>query len=121
MNGVHVTRDATGASIAHDCEPVITVRLELGEHAGTFSDREIVDRYHQRMCALGAALVASPQLRWDDTHRRWFPRSRTVRCVVETNVDAPTVVVDEVELTVAELGAMLADHGAQICLVFLDD
>ncbi len=121
MNGVRVTRDATGALIAHDCEPVLTVRLELGEHAGSFSDQEIVDCYNQRMCALGAVLVASPQLRWDDVYCRWVPRGRAIRCVVEASADAPTVVVDEVELTIPELTAMLASHGAPICLMFLDD
>ncbi len=121
MNGVRVTRDGTAALIAHDCEPVLTVRIELGAQAQTLTDQDILDRYNQRLYALGAALVASPQLRWDDAAGRWTPRGHAIRCVVEAAIDEPTVLVDEVELTVAELGAMLVRHGAQICLVFLDE
>jgi hypothetical protein len=118
---VRVTRDASGAVIANDCEPIVTVRLELGAHAGTFSEREIVDCYNRKLCALGADLAGSPQLRWDEVERRWLPRGRALRCYVETSLDAPTVVIDEVELTVGELGSLLARHGAHVCLVFLDD
>jgi hypothetical protein len=118
---VRVTRDASGAVIANDCEPIVTVRIELGAHADTFSEREIVDRYHRTLCELGADLAGSPQLRWHEVERRWVPRGRALRCFVETSIEAPTVVIDEVELTVGELGAMLARHGAHICLVFLDD
>jgi hypothetical protein len=121
IHGVRVIRDGTAALIEHDCEPVIVVRLELGAHAGTLTDREIVERYSQRILALGATMVASPQLRWDEATRRWRPGGRAIRCVVEATVDEPTVLVDEVELTIADLSRMLANHGAQICLVFLDD
>jgi hypothetical protein len=121
MNGVRVIRDATGARIVHDCEPVISVRIELGARVDLFSDDEIVARYQQRLSALAAALVDSPQLRWDVAARRWVPRGRAICCVVERIVDEPAVFVDEVELTVGELGAMLSSHGATICVVFLDD
>jgi hypothetical protein len=118
---VRVIRDRTGAVIAHDCEPIVTVRLELGAHARTFSDGEIVDCYSRKLGVLGATLAGSPQLRWDDVERRWVPRGRIVVCNVEAAVDRPIVLIDEIELTLAELGSMLARHGAQICLVFLDD
>jgi hypothetical protein len=118
---VRVIRDRTGAVIAHDSEPIVTVRLELGAYARTFSDVEIVECYSRKLGALGATLAGSPQLRWDDVERRWVPRGRIVACNVEATVDGPIVVVDEIELTLAELGSMLARHGAQICLVFLDD
>jgi hypothetical protein len=118
---VRVIRDRTGAVIAHDCEPIVTVRLELGAHARTFSDVEIVDCYSRKLGALGATLAGSPQLRWDEVERRWVPRNRVVRCSVEASVDGAIVLIDEVELTLAELGSMLARHGAQVCLVFLDD
>jgi hypothetical protein len=118
---VRVIRDLTGAVIAHDRESIVTVRLELGAHARTFSDGEIVDCYSRKLGELGATLAGSPQLRWDDVERRWVPRGRVVACHVEATIDGPIVLIDELELTLAELGSMLARHGAQICLVFLDD
>jgi hypothetical protein len=121
MNGVRVTRDGTGALIAHDFEPRITMRLELGPHADTLSEQDIVERYQQRVCALGAALVSSPQLNWDNATGHWRPRGRAIRFVVEASIEEPIVVVDDIELTVTELGAMLSSHGVQICLVFLDE
>lgn len=121
MKGVRITRDGTAASIVHDCEPMLTVRIELGAHAPTLTDQDIVERCNHRLGALGAALVPSPQLRWDEATARWTPRGHAIRCEVEGAIDEPTVFVDSVELTVAELGAMLVRHGAEICLVFLDE
>ncbi len=120
-DGVRMTRDGTAAVIEHDCEPVVAVRLELGTLATTLSDREILERYEHKLGALGAALVATPQLRWDDAGLCWVPRGHAIRLTVEPAIDEPTVMIDEIELTVAELTSMLSSHGAQICLVFLDE
>jgi len=121
MKGVRVTRDGTSAAIDHDLEPMLTVRIELGVRASTLTDQEIIDRCNHRIGALGAALVPSPQLRWDEALGRWTPSGNAIRCEVEGVIDDPTVFVDAVELSVSELGAMLVRHGAQICLVFLDE
>lgn len=121
MVGVRVIRDGTIVIVEHDCEPIVAVRLELGVRASTLSDREILDRYNQRVLALGAALIATPQLQRDDVTGRWRPSGRAIRCVVEGSVDEPTVFVDDVELSFAELGALMSNHGAPIFLVFLDD
>jgi hypothetical protein len=121
MDGVRVTRDDSGAVIAHDCAPVVAVRLELGPHVRSYSDDDILRRYTHHVSALGAALIASPQLRWDEVARRWLPRGRAICCHVEAGIDAHLVVIDGLELTLAELAAMLSGHGARVCVVFLDD
>jgi hypothetical protein len=118
--GVQLRREATAAVIVHDCEPRISVRIELGPHATSLADHEIVDRYVRRLCALGTLLVGEPQLRWDDAILRWVPRGCALRCTVE-GIDEPIVVVGDSELTLGELGRMLASHGAEICLVLLDE
>ena len=119
--GVKVTRDGNAAVIVHDCAPDVAIRIELGVHAATLSDREVLERYHRKLHGLGAALIADPQLRWDEGLRRWQPSSNALRCVVEPSQDEPVIYIDDVELSFAELGSLMAGHGAGICLLFLDD
>jgi hypothetical protein len=121
MNGVRVIREGTAAMVEHDCDPAVAVRIDLGALASLLSDGDIVARYEQHVLALGAELVATPQLRWDEAAQRWRPTGRAIRCIVEPSIDEPTVLIDDVELSIGELARLLANHGASICLVFLDD
>src|SRR5438552_3789443 len=117
MLGVRILRDGTAAVIEHDCDPMLRVRIELGALAHTLTDREILERHHQHVLGLGAAMVATPQLRWDEANERWRPRGRALVVLI----DGPIAIVDDLELTISELAGVLASHGAHICLVFLDE
>ena len=66
-------------------------------------------------------LISTPQLYWDERCARWRPSGIAIRCVVEPGAEEPTIWVDELELTLADLAALLASQGAPVCLVFLDD
>ena len=120
MNGVHVVRMGTSAVVEHDCAPRLSIRIELGSLAHTLSDHEILERHRQAVLELGAALVDSPQLRWDELHERWRPCGRALVLVIEANPE-PIAMIDDVELTLPELARVCTGHGAHICLVFLDE
>ena len=93
------------------------------ETTETLDDQQLRDLHDRHILALVDAIPDAPQVRWDDAGRCWRPIGRTVRCAVEAGaaLDEPLVVIDQLELNLAELGRMLAGHGAQICLVFLDE
>jgi hypothetical protein len=119
--GVHVLRVANGAFIEHDADPTLVVQIDLGAHAASVGERELFERYRQRVLALGAAMIESPQLVRDEVTGRWCPHGRALRCSVEPGSDGPSVWVDQDELSLWELGALLEAHGASVIFMFLDD
>lgn len=121
LRGVQVRREASGAFIEHDADPTLVVRIELGAHAASLGERELFERYHQRVLALGAAMIASPQLVRDELTGRWRPCGRVLRGSVEPGPDGPSLWVDDSELSLWELGALLEAHGAGVILMLLDD
>jgi hypothetical protein len=121
VRGVHVSRVANGALIAHDAAPSLVVRIELGPHATSVSEREVYERCHQTILALGAAMIGSPQVVCDELTGRWRPLGRALHCSVERGPDGLSVWVDDDELSLCELGALLEAHGARVILMFLDD
>jgi hypothetical protein len=121
MDEVHIRRDGEVALIEYPALPGVTVTLHLGGGARVLSDGDILDRHHRRIAQLAELLIAAPQVDWDEVRTRWRPRGRVVRCAVEAGPDEPLVAIDEVELSLSELGRMLTDHGAHVCLIFLDD
>jgi hypothetical protein len=123
LDDVHVHRHGNSAVIAFEGEPRSAVWLELGPAARTLTDQEILDRHHQRVLELVEQSATMPQVCWDDASGTWRPYGRVVRCVVEggPTLHEPLIMIDELELTLAELGRMLVGHGAHVCMLFLDE
>lgn len=121
MAEVHIRRVGDAALIEYPALPGLTVTLHLG--ARSLSDREILERHHRWIAQIAELLIAAPQVDWDEVRTRWRPRGRVMRCSVEAGDDPgeALVAIDEVELSLGELGGMLAEHGAHVCLIFLDD
>jgi hypothetical protein len=120
---VHIRRLGDAALIEYAALPGLTVTVHLGGGGRSLSDGEILDRHHRWIAQIAELMIGAPQVAWDEAHTRWRPRGRVVRCAVEPGLspDEPLVAIDEVALTLDELGGMLADHGAHVCLIFLDD
>lgn len=123
MTEVLIRRLGAVAQIEYPSLPGLTVTLHLGPGARALSDADILDRYQRRIAQLAELMIAAPQVDWDDVQTRWRPRSRALRCSVDAGAEpgSALVSIDELDLTLDELGAILADHGAHVCLLFLED
>lgn len=122
---VHVHRHGTCAVIELDGEPRAAVWMELGPAARTMTDQEILDHHHRRVLSIVErnATMRGPSVWWDDASESWRPYRCLVRCAAEggATLDEPVVLIDELELTLAELGRMLVVHGTHVCMLFLDE
>jgi hypothetical protein len=123
LDDVHVRREGNTALVELPGQPRTVVWIELGPSARTLSDQEILDRHHHHVLATIEQGARAPQVYWDDAAGCWRPYGRLVRCALEVGptLGEPVMVIDELELTLAELGRMLVEHGAHVGMVFFDD
>jgi hypothetical protein len=123
MAPLRIVRTGDHALIEYPGEPGVTMCLRLDARGLAMSDRELRALHDQRLAALADALIAAPQVAWDERAACWRPRGPVVACAVEAGaaVDEPLVAIDDLELTLVELGRLLAGHGAPVRLLFMDE
>jgi hypothetical protein len=123
LGDVRISRDGDAAIIEYPGDPPVLVRIAVGLRARTLTDQEILDLHNQRLLAMTDAMIAAPQVIWDERAGCWRPHGRVVACVVDAGagLDEPLVAIDDVELSLGELGRLLAGHGAAVRLLFIDD